>query len=86
MGRHDHAAGCPIRSHRNPGAIVEAAHRLAFGALLGLIGGQVQPRLNLRMSEQVIVFAARHKREPSHIGEHRPIAILPIKPDQRVFL
>src|SRR5258708_39734152 len=27
-----------------------------------------------------------HKREPSHIGEHRPIAILPIEAQQGAFL
>src|SRR5690348_10593481 len=31
------------------------------------------------MSEQIIVFAAHHKREPCHIGEHYSIAILPIE-------
>jgi hypothetical protein len=36
------------------------------------------------MVEQVIVFPAHHKREPSHIGEHRPIAILSIQPQERV--
>ena len=35
------------------------------------------------MIEQVIVFAARHKREPSHIGEHGSVTILPIEPEQR---
>jgi hypothetical protein len=31
------------------------------------------------MVEQVIVFAAGHKRKASEIGEHGPIAILPGK-------
>jgi len=86
MGRHNHAAGCLIGSYRDLGAIVEAAHHLTFGTLLELIGGQVQPRLKQRMIEQVIVFAARHKRERGHIGEHGPIAILPVEPQQRAFL
>jgi hypothetical protein len=38
------------------------------------------------MIEQVIVFAARHKREASHIGEHGSIAILPIQPQKSAFL
>jgi hypothetical protein len=38
------------------------------------------------MIEQVIVFPAGHKREPSHIGEHGPIAILAIEPEQCAFL
>jgi len=40
----------------------------------------VQPRLNERVIEQAIVFAARHKREASHIGKHSSRAILPIEP------
>jgi hypothetical protein len=38
------------------------------------------------MIKQVIVFATGHKREPSHIGEHRSIAVLPIEPEQCAFL
>ena len=38
------------------------------------------------MIEQAIFFAARHKREPSHIGKHGSSAILPIEPQQRAFL
>jgi hypothetical protein len=82
MRGYHHTAGYAIGSHRDLGAIVEAAPHLTFGTLLKLIGGQVQPRLNQRMIEQVIVFAARHQREPSHIGEHGPVAILPIAPQQ----
>ena len=40
MGGEDPAAGCPFGSHRNLRAIVEAAHHLAFGTLLELIGGR----------------------------------------------
>lgn len=40
----------------------------------------MQPGLNERMIEQMIVFPAGHKREPSEIGEHDPIAIVPIQP------
>jgi hypothetical protein len=86
MGRHDHAAGCPFGSHRDLGAIVETAYHWAFGTLLELIGGQVQARLDQRMIEQMIVFATRHKREASHIGKHRSIAVLPVEPEQRAFL
>jgi hypothetical protein len=45
----------------------------------------VQPPLNQRMIEQVIVFAAGHKREASHISEHSSIAILPVKAQQGAF-
>jgi hypothetical protein len=75
----DHTAAHTLRPHRDLEAVVEAAHHLAFRTLLELIGGKVQPRLNQRMIEQVIVFPARHKRERGHIGEHRPVAILPIQ-------
>ena len=83
MCGHDHAAGYSLRSHWKLWTIVEAARCLAFGTLLDLIGGQVQPRLDLRMIEQVVVFATAHKRKPCHIGDHGPIAILPIQPQQR---
>jgi hypothetical protein len=46
----------------------------------------MQTGLDQRMIKQVIVFAARHKREPSHIGEYGSIAILPIEPQQCAFL
>ncbi len=68
MCGHDHAAGYSFRSHWKLWTIVEAACCLAFRTLL-----------DLRMIEQVVVFAARHKRKRGHIGEHGPIAILPIK-------
>ena len=38
------------------------------------------------MIEHSIVFAARHKREPSHIGKHGSSAIVPIEPQKRAFL
>src|SRR5260370_41571531 len=75
-----------IRPYRDLWAIVETARCLALGTLLVLIEGQVQARLNPRMIEQLIVFATRHKREASHIGEHRSIAILCVEPQQRAFL
>jgi hypothetical protein len=43
----------------------------------------VQPCLKQRMIEQVIVFPSGDKGKTSHIGEHRPIAILPIESEQR---
>ena len=58
MRGHHHPAECSLGSHRDLGAVVEAALHLTFGTLLELIGRQVQPRLNQRVIEQVIVFAA----------------------------
>jgi hypothetical protein len=81
----DHATEHTIGPHRDLWAIVEAAHHLAFRALLDLVGRQVQPGLNERMVEQAIVFPARNIREPSDISEDRSIAILPVKPDQPTF-
>ncbi len=80
MSRHHHAARHPFRPYRDVRTVVEAAHRLAFRTLLKLIGRQVQTRLDERVIEHAVLFAAGHKREPSHIGEHRSRAILPIKP------
>jgi hypothetical protein len=79
VGGHDHAAGGSLGSHRDLRAIVEAAHHWAFRALLELIRGQVQLRLNQRMIEQAIVFPTGHKHEPSYIGEHGPVAVLPVE-------
>ena len=75
MRGHDHAAGHTIRSHRDLGAIVEAAHHLTFRTLLELIRRQMQTGLNQRVIEQAIVFAPGHKRKTGEIGEDRPIAI-----------
>ena len=83
MRGHDHAAGLTLGSHRDLWTIIEVALHLTFGTLLGLIGGQVQARLNQRMVEQVIVFATGHEREPSHISEHGSVAILPVEPQER---
>ena len=76
--RQEHALG----SHRHSGAVVEAAHHLAFRTLLELIGGQVQTRLDERMIEHGVLFATGHKGEASQIGKHSPRAILAIEPEQ----
>lgn len=86
MGGHHHPAERSFGPHRYLGAIVKTALHQAFGPLLELIGREVQPRLNQRVIEQVIVFAAGYKREPSHIGEDYPIPILPIEAQQCAFL
>jgi hypothetical protein len=78
MGGH-HPAQHPCRSYRDLRAIIEATLRLAFRALLDLIGRQMQTRLNERMIEGGVLFAAGHERKASHIGEHGSRAILAIK-------
>ena len=82
MRGYDHAALHLLRSHRYLRAIVEAAYRLAFWALLELIRGEVQACLHERMIEHCVFFASGHKGEASQIGEHGPSAILSIKPQQ----
>jgi hypothetical protein len=86
MGGYDHAAGHSLGSHRNLRAVVEAAHRLAFRTLLELIRRQVQTCLNERMIEDGVLFAAGHKREACHIGEHSPGAILSVESEQNACL
>jgi hypothetical protein len=66
-------------AHWDRWTIGEAAHGLAFRALLGLIGRQVQACLHERVLKDGGVFATSHKGEARHIGEHRPGAILAIK-------
>ena len=80
MCGHDHAVGSSFRSHRNLGAIVEAANQLAFGTLLELIRRQVQACLNQGVIQHAVVFTASYKREARHIGKHRAQAILAIQP------
>ena len=82
MRGYDHAALHLLGSHRYLRAIVEAAYRLAFWALLELIRGEVQACLHERMIEHCVFFASGHKGEASQIGEHGPSAILSIKPQQ----
>ncbi len=84
MGRYHHATRHALGANRHFWTVVEAAHDLAFRALLGLIGRQVQPRLHERMIEDGVVFAAGHESEASEIGEDGPRAILTIEPEQRV--
>ena len=79
---HHHPTQYPRRSHWDLRAIIEAAHRLTFWALLKLIGRQMQTRLNERMIEGGIFFAAGNAREVSHIGEHSPRAILSVESKQ----
>ena len=86
MDRHHHPARHALRSHRHVGAVVEATCDLAFRTALVPIGGQVQARLDERMIEHGVVFAAHHKRESCQIGDDGSRAILPIQPEQGTFL
>ncbi len=86
MRGHDYAIELAIGPDRDLWTVIEAAPPLTFGSLLYLIIGQVQACLNERMVEQTIVFPAGDKREASHIGEDRSIAILSIEPEQGAFL
>ena len=86
MGRHHHTAQYTERSHRDLWTVVETADHLTFWTLLGLIGGQVQARLDERMIEHCVLFAAGHKGEASQVRQHGPSAVLAIEPEQGAFL
>src|SRR5512135_1569800 len=86
MGRHYHTARHTKRSHRHSRTVEEAAHQLAFRTMLELTWGQVQTRLDERMIQHRILFAAHHEREASQICKHGPGAILPIQPQQGALL
>ena len=84
MGSHDHSAQHASRSHRYLWTVVETSDHLAFWALLELIRGEVQTRLDQRMVEHVVVFPSRHKREARHLGKCSPRTILPVESEQRL--
>src|SRR5512142_2606960 len=86
MGGNDHTAQHTLRSHRNIWAVIQAAHHLAFGTLLELVGRQVQTCLDQRMIEDAVLFATGHKREPGQISEHGSGSILAVEPQQSVCL
>jgi len=50
--------------------------------MLELIWWQVQTRLDERVIEYRVVFAARHEGEASQVRKHSPSAILSIQPEQ----
>jgi hypothetical protein len=58
---------------------------LTFWTLLELIRGQVQTRLDLRMIEGGVLFAARHKSEPGQVSEYGPSAVLAKDMQQGAF-
>jgi hypothetical protein len=82
MGRHHHAVEHALGPYRDLRAIVEAAHRPTFWTLLQLIRGQMQTRLDKRVIEHRVVFAADHEREASQIAEDGSGPILPVEPEQ----
>src|SRR5690242_18581760 len=70
MGRYHHTACDALGAYRHAWTIIEAAHHLAFRALLGLVGGQMQACLDEWMIQHSVVFAAGHESEACQIGEH----------------
>src|SRR5713226_3053776 len=82
-GGHDHSAPHAFWPHWDLWAIVEAAHDLAFRALLGLIGRQVQTRQDKRVIEHTVLFASGHKSEASEVYQHGSRAILSKDMQQR---
>lgn len=86
MGCHHDPAGYTCGAHWDLWTVVQAAHGLTFGALLELIGRQVQTCLNERVIQHAVLVAAHDKGEASQIGEHSSQAILSVKPHQRALL
>jgi hypothetical protein len=82
MSGHHHPARHTERSHWHFWTVVEAAHHLALRALLELIGGQVQTRLDERMIEHGVLFATGNFGEASQVSQHGPGAILSIEPEE----
>src|SRR5215469_11424883 len=80
MGGYHHATWRTLGTHQHLWAVVEAAHHLAFRALLKLIGRQVQTRLDERVIEDRVLFATGHKSEASQVSEYGSCPILAIEP------
>src|SRR5215471_9699910 len=85
MSRHHHAALYTLWPHGHLWAVVETAYQLAFRALLALIWGEMQTRLDERMIKDCIVFASCHTGKANQVGQHGSGAILSIKPEQGVL-
>jgi len=75
MRRHHAPAALPRWPYLHVRAVVEGAHAVAFRAAELLIGRQVEAGLDLGPVEEVVVFAAQHKRQPGQFGEDgsRPV-------------
>ena len=82
MGRYHHATQQALRPHRHVWAVVEAAHGLAFWALLDLIRGEVQTCLDQRVIEHAVLFATGHVGEAGQISQHGSRAILSVESEQ----
>jgi hypothetical protein len=85
MSRHHHAAPHPLWSHRYRIAVVETADQLAFRALLALIWGEMQTRLDERMIKDGVVFSSCYTGKANQVGQHGSSAILTVKPEQSVL-
>src|SRR6266568_7778459 len=82
MRCHNHAAAHALGPSRYLRAVVEAAYHLTFWTLLDLIRGEVQTRLDERMIEYRVLFAAGHIGEAGQVGENSPGAILSVEAEQ----
>ena len=85
MGRDHHAARNAIRPHRHSRAVVERAHHPTLRVGQVLIGRQFQANLDFSAFQEMIGFAAHHKRQPSEISEDGSRAILPVEAQQNTF-
>src|SRR5205823_5039760 len=82
VDRYHHAAQHALGPYWHLWTVVEATSHLAFRTLLDLIRGQLQTRLDKRVIEHAVVFAAGDKGETSPICEHSSGAIVSVEPQQ----
>ena len=85
MGRHHDAAQHALGSHWYIRAVVERAHHPTLRVGQVLIGRQFQANLDFSAFQEMIGFAAHHKRQPSEISEDGSRAILPVEAQQNTF-
>ena len=85
MGRDHYTTQDAIRPHRHSRAVVERAHHATLWVGQMLIGRQIQTRLDLGSLQEVILFAAHHKRQSGQIGENRSRPILSIQAKQNTL-
>ena|SRR5579884_151450 len=82
MSRHPHAVAYPLWPHRHLWTVIETAGDPALRALLDVIGGKMQTRLDERVIKDRVLSASCYKGEASQVGEDSSSAILSIKPEQ----
>src|SRR2546421_2807443 len=85
MGRHHDATALPVRTHCHLRTVIEGAHQSTFRTAELLIWRKGEPKLDLGVREQLIVFAAHDKWESSQVREGGSGAILPVESQERAL-